>query len=46
VNDARTAAIVGVLVFAPFALVALAAIVRGYTISVHMKRPRRNRREE
>lgn len=42
-SDARAVAIVAALVLAPFALVALAAIMRGYTIDVHMTRDERRR---
>jgi hypothetical protein len=38
VSADRAVAIIAVLVLAPFALVLLAAIVRGYTIDLHMTR--------
>jgi len=34
----RAVVVVAVLVLAPFALVLLAAIIRGYTIDLHMTR--------
>jgi len=34
----RAVAVIAILVLAPFALVLLAAIIRGYTIDLHMTR--------
>lgn len=45
-DDTRAIAIAAVLVLAPFALIALALIVRGYTVSLHLKRPRGKGRNE
>lgn len=42
--DLRALTIVAALTLAPVALVALAAILRGYRIDLHMRRDERRRR--
>lgn len=37
--DARTVAIVTLIAVAPVAVVLIVALVRGYTIDLHMERP-------
>lgn len=41
-TDARALAIVALVAVAPIALVVLVALVRGYTITLHMHRPRKD----
>jgi hypothetical protein len=43
-SDAAVLAIVACVAIVPLAAVALVALLRGYTISLHMKRGRRDRR--
>jgi hypothetical protein len=42
--DARSAAIVAVVAVAPLAIVLIIALLRGYTIDLHMTRPDRSDR--
>lgn len=44
-EDARNLAIVAVIAIAPLALVLLFALLRGYTIDLHMTREERRRDE-
>ena len=44
--DARALALVALVAVAPIALVVLVAILRGYTIDVHLTRENRNRRDD
>lgn len=44
-SDAVTLALVALCAVAPFAFVFLVALLRGYTISLHMKRPNRRGRD-
>jgi hypothetical protein len=48
-DDARNLAIIAVIAVAPLAIVLITALLRGYTIDVHMTRdepPRRRRRPD
>lgn len=43
-SDAAVLAIVACIAIVPLAAVAVVALIRGYTISLHMRRPDRHRR--
>jgi len=43
-SDARDLAIIAVIAVAPLAIVLIFAILRGYTVTVHMTREGRRRR--
>jgi len=45
-SDARDLAAIALIAIAPLAIVLLVALLRGYTITVHMTRENKHRRED
>lgn len=45
-SDAVTLGAIALVAAVPIAVVVLALIVRGYTVSIHMHRPHRERRRD
>jgi hypothetical protein len=43
-SDGATLALVALAAVIPLAFVLVVALIRGYTISLHMRRPRRDRK--